>query len=45
LKAVGEKHQVIYKDRLIRFIADFSTKTLRARRARTPTKRKERYLL
>jgi hypothetical protein len=33
LKAVREKKQVIYKGKPIKIIADFSTETLKARRA------------
>jgi hypothetical protein len=32
LKTTREKHQIIYKDKPIRIIADFSTKTIKARR-------------
>ena len=33
MKATREKHQITYRGRLIRIAADFSTQTLKARRA------------
>jgi hypothetical protein len=33
LKTVIEKKQIIYKDKLIKITADFSTETLKTRRA------------
>jgi hypothetical protein len=33
LKAIREKNQITFKDEPIKIIADFSTKTLKARRA------------
>jgi hypothetical protein len=33
LKAVGEKKQIAYKGKHIKITADFSTETLKARRA------------
>ena len=35
LKAMREKHQITYRGRQIRIAADFSTQTLKARRAWT----------
>jgi hypothetical protein len=43
LKAIREKNQITYKDKSIKITADFSTETLKARRAWSDVLRENKF--